>query len=523
MSKYKKRAQRANGLTPSFGTKLLIYVSCVSFFSLLLAILSILLYDTTTFRLNFVDRIKSQADILSQSCASAVVFMDAHSASETLKSLSITRDVIAACVYNKEGSVFAQFQREGRPYMFPSAPAQPSHAFNKRGLDVFRSIKFKNETVGLIHIRADLRESSSRTKRSMLISLIVLLVSLLSTGLLSLPLRKVILKPVLELRNAAEAASLDNDYSVRVKKYANDELGALADAFNQMITRVQLREKERDTAEEALISHRNHLEELVADRTATLEHLVETLEGAKKRLKQNQQELEITNKELEAFSYSVSHDLRAPLRAIDGFSMILLEDYSQQLDTEGQTHLNRIRAATQRMGRLIDDLLDLSRMNRRPLNKTTIVLLPIIEQIMKNLQDEQPNRPIELKIESLPPCQGDAHLLGVVWTNLLTNAVKFTSKKETAIIEIGSEIKENECVYFVKDNGAGFDMTYADKLFGVFQRLHTEIDFPGTGIGLATVQRIIHRHGGRIWAEGEIDQGATFFFTLHENEQKAQS
>jgi PAS domain S-box-containing protein len=225
-------------------------------------------------------------------------------------------------------------------------------------------------------------------------------------------------------------------------------------------------------------------------------------------------ELEAANKELEAFSYSVSHDLRSPLRTIDGFSQALLEDYADQLPAEGQNHLMRVRAATQRMGQLIDDLLNLSRVTRASMKLVPVDLSQLARSIVAELQRTQPERRVNFKITPNLKASGDPGLLRAVLENLLNNAWKFTSKREQAEIEFGSKHENDETVYFIRDNGAGFDMAYADKLFGAFQRLHAMTDFSGTGIGLATVQRIIHRHGGRIWAEGAVDQGATFFFTL---------
>ena len=224
--------------------------------------------------------------------------------------------------------------------------------------------------------------------------------------------------------------------------------------------------------------------------------------------------LETANKELEAFSYSVSHDLRSPLRAIDGFSRIVLEDYANRLDAEGRNYLERIRAASQRMGHLIDDLLQLSRHTRSEMHRTQVDLSTLARALAEELQKTEPERRVEFVITPNLVANADASLLRVVLENLLGNAWKFTGKQAAPKIEFGRTTREGAPAYFVRDNGAGFDMTYAHKLFGAFQRLHTTDDFPGTGIGLATVQRIIHRHGGRLWAEAEINRGATFYFSL---------
>lgn len=235
-----------------------------------------------------------------------------------------------------------------------------------------------------------------------------------------------------------------------------------------------------------------------------------------KNLAERSLEVEAANKELEAFSYSVSHDLRAPLRAVDGFSRILLEEHASQLSEEGRGFLHRVRDNAVNMGRLIDDLLAFSRLSRQPLKKQNVAMADLARQVLDELKQEQNGRRVDASVADLPQCEGDSKLLKQVFVNLLSNAFKYTRKREITRIEVGCENINGETVYFVKDNGAGFNMKYADKLFGVFQRLHRSEEYEGTGVGLAIVQRVIHRHGGRIWAEAAIDKGASFYFTLGE-------
>ena len=222
------------------------------------------------------------------------------------------------------------------------------------------------------------------------------------------------------------------------------------------------------------------------------------------------------SKELEAFSYSVAHDLRAPLRGIDGFSQALLEDCVDRLDADGKKYLKHIREAAQEMGELIDDLLNLSRVTRAELRRERVDVSELARSVLERLRESQPDRQVGLVVQDGLLAQADPRLLEVALMNLLGNAWKFTGKREAVRIEFAVKAGEHPPVYLVRDNGAGFDGKFADKLFGVFQRLHAAHEFEGTGIGLATVQRIVRRHGGRVWAEAEVDRGATFYFTLEE-------
>jgi len=242
------------------------------------------------------------------------------------------------------------------------------------------------------------------------------------------------------------------------------------------------------------------------------------IKDLEQRLARRTAELEAAHKELQDFSYSISHDLRAPLRAVNGFSRIVLEEFGSQLPEEARRHLERVRSAGERMGELIEGLLTFSHSGRQSLKQETVNSIEVAQSALEELNSEQNGRQIDLRIGKLSPCKADPMLFRQVWINLFSNAIKFTRDRTPAIIEAGSTREKGEVVYFVRDNGAGFDMQYSNKLFGMFQRLHRADEFAGLGIGLAVAQRIIHRHGGRIWAEGKVDEGATFFFTVDGND-----
>lgn len=280
----------------------------------------------------------------------------------------------------------------------------------------------------------------------------------------------------------------DLNYRLGMHGLFCSEFGSFASAFNQMTHNLEASHRQLD-------EYNRFLEQKVEARTV---------------------ELERSNKELEAFNYSVSHDLRAPLRSIDGFSQALADEYQDRLDETGHDYLRRVRLAANRMGELIDDLLRLSRLGRQEMSLDVVDLSGLATLALSKLQESDANRSVTYRVEPGLKARGDKHLLGIALDNLIGNAWKYSGRREHAEIEFGQIERDGRKVFFVRDNGAGFDMKYADKLFGAFQRLHTISEFEGTGIGLATVARILHRHGGSIWAESEVDKGATFFFVLSE-------
>jgi signal transduction histidine kinase len=463
----------------------------VSGTALILACVSFIAYDVFAIRRGMVENISMQAQVAGVNSVTALLFNDPDSANKTLASLSPVPNIISAAIYTADDRPFALFQHSPKTQV-PLLPVIPpgkleSYRFGSGTLILARMIVFQDKPLGKIYVLSDFSRLNSGVREYILIATFVLGACLSAALLISPFSRRAIAEPIIHLAEIARVVSRDKNYSVRATATANrDELSVLIESFNGMLSQIQVRDA-------ALQQGHDEMEQRVVERT---------------------RELSATNKELEAFAYSVSHDLRAPLRSIDGFSQALLDDYSDRLDEPGRKHLQRVRHAAQRMSRLIDDMLNLSRVTRSPIHNETLNLSAIARDIAEELCRTEPARKVEFTIEDGLNATGDANLLQAAMENLIRNSWKYTSSHVTAKIEFGRMKQNGTSPYFVRDDGAGFDPRYADRLFGAFQRLHTEAEFPGTGIGLATVQRIIHRHGGEIWAEGAVEKGATFYFTL---------
>ena len=458
-------------------------------------------YQYWSLRLATREALAVRGRIIAANSTASLAFANDADAREILSALRTDQHIVAAVLYDKGGHVFAAYPVGAAPDVVPTAPGPDGYRFERGLLIGFQPVEESgSRRLGTLYLASDLGAIYDTFRLSGVIGLAVMAVALLAAYFLSRILQGTISEPILALAETAKAVSTRQDYSVRAPKLGADELGALTDSFNQMLGRIAQQNDE-------LQRHAADLERRVEERTHELQERNDAL-------RRNAAELLAANTELDAFAYSVSHDLRAPLRSIDGFSQILLEDYSGTLDAAGRESLQRVRAASQRMGTLIDDLLKLARVTRVEIRTEDVDLSGMAREIAAELQRATPERLVEFAIAPGLSARGDARLLRVALDNLLRNSWKYTAKQAQPRIEFASIAANGERAFMVRDNGAGFDMQYADKLFGVFQRLHSPAEFEGTGVGLATVRRIITRHGGRIWAEGVVDRGATFYFTL---------
>jgi signal transduction histidine kinase len=397
--------------------------------------------------------------------------------------------VITAAIFDANGQLFAQYARsQGERLANPGDPSGKAVAtFRKDELVVRQPILLQGKRLGIVYIRSDLSETTQRLRQYVVISLMVLLFALLPALLLSYVFRKSVATPIVELAETARIVSQERNYSVRATPTGKrDEVATLIDAFNAMLAQIQQRDA-------ALQAARDELEQRVDDRT---------------------RQLVAANRELEAFSYSVSHDLRGPLEVISGFSYILSAEHGRELDPAARECVQQINNATKRMAELIDDLLNLSRVSTTSMHRERVDLSRISKEIAEQLCLREPSRRVEFVIHDCQVVQGDLRLLRIVMENLISNAWKYTSHHHQARIEVGCEQRNGHTFFYVRDDGAGFDPALADRLFKPFQRLHPASEFPGTGIGLATVQRIVLRHGGQLWAEGVVEKGAAFYFSL---------
>jgi len=697
-----------------------------------------IMYEFVTLRNGMARGLITRGELIAANSTAALAFQNEADATQVLSALKTDPRMVAGCLYDKDGRLFAKYPADAPAGVFPTLPVERGYRFEKGHLVVFVPVTREKRRLGTVYLKSDLSALTERFRFYTVFVSVVIAGSIVVTYALSARLQRRISEPILNLASTARSVSEHKDYALRAQKQSDDEIGLLTDSFNDMLNEIQqrsaslrknearlravlesaldciitideegkilefnpaaertfgysrrdvigkemapliippeMRQQHREglkkhllTGEARVLGRRIEMTAVSADGVefpvelaiirietegppvftgfarditerrraettrALLAGIVEssddaifskTLDGVvtswnagaerlfgyraaemigrsvtilnppentdeephiltllrrgeridhyetvrvrkdgqriavsvsisplkdadgritgasnitrdithlkraeeeirrlnaelEQRVVERTAQLEATNKELEAFSYSVSHDLRAPLRGIDGFSRVLEEDFAGKLDETGRSHLQRVRAAAQRMGALIDDMLMLSQVTRKEMRRELVDLSALAESIAAELRKAEPERHAEFRITPGLAAKGDPVLLRAVLENLLGNAWKFTSKRPEATIEFG-RIASNgdDNAYFVRDNGAGFDMAYASKLFGAFQRLHAAAEFRGTGIGLATVQRIVRRHGGRAWAEGAVDKGATFYFTL---------
>jgi len=457
---------------------------------LLLTCTAFLGYDLLTFRRSAVRQLSTLGEVIAANSTAVLAFDNADDATEVLGALKAERHIIAAALYDEQNRLFARYPAGVAAGEFPTQLQPDGYRFADSHLVGFTPVvQVKgSRRLGTLYLRSDMEALNERLRLyGGIAGLIVVVLSLVAYAL-SRKLQQQISRPILALAETAKAVSTRRDYSVRAGKLGEDELGLLTDAFNHMLEQIQERTL-------ALQRSYDEVEARVRDRTA---------------------QLETANKELEAFASSVSHDLRTPLRAISGLAEILLKSPENALTTEARRCVALIYRGSCEMDQLIDSIMAFSRLGHQAPVRQAVDLEALCRDVFRDLIGDRSVEEVDFRMAPLAPASGDPALLRQVLVNLLANALKFTRGSRPAVIEVGMvpPEEEGEVVYFVRDNGVGFDMNQADRLFGMFQRLYHSEEFEGFGVGLAMVRRIIERHGGRVWAEAEPGAGATFYFAL---------
>lgn len=459
--------------------------------ALLLACLAFLIYDFYSYRATLIQNLFAAAQIAGTNSVTALMFDDPQAAETTLSGLRNSPDVLSAAIVDPDGQVFAEYRRKDVQQGLV-APAMKPNVLREewtQGSEVLVAyrIEFSGNTEGTVYILARFHELGRRVRQYGLVVLVIFLLSTGAAALATTVFRRLVAQPITALASTARVITREKDFSLRAVTTANeDEIATLVEAFNDMLQEIQVRDK-------ALLEARESLEKRVQERTA---------------------ELRAANKELEAFSYSVAHDLRGPLDVVSGMSYVIQNTFQEKLGAEGLEMLETVQHSAKSMAALIDDLLNLARATTVGLERRPIDLTAMAQSVAEDLVIANPERQVEFTFAEGAVVNADQGLMSVVMDNLIRNAWKYTSRHVRASIEFAWTVQGGRRVFFVRDDGAGFDPQKAAKLFQPFQRLHSSSDFPGTGIGLATVQRIIARHGGRIWAEGQVERGATFYFTV---------
>ncbi|MCG7200506.1 ATP-binding protein [Marinobacter pelagius] len=465
--------------------KLLLLTLSVSCLGIVLVCISLVVVEHQAYKKQLESELITVASILAEQSAAAVLFRDQNQLDTIIASLRQIETIEQVCIYDANGEVLSSFQEKAGE-VCPSTSGTLDEGFSEKHYTMMRPILIEGDAVGSFYLKSRLQVLREHIRKFILYALVISVTIISILVLIAFKLQRLVSQPIQELSDAVETIARDEDYSVRVRVAGDDELGRLGAAFNDMISTIQQQNRR-------ITRSKDELERVVETRTA---------------------QLRLANSELEAFSYSVSHDLRQPLRAIEGFGLALEEDCADRLDDTGRDYLRRIRAATIRMGSLIDGLLILSRVSRKQLDVDVIDLSAMLREIVEELEEVDAAKKSVIEIEEGMKVTGDERLLRIAFQNLLQNAWKYSSRQSERRIRVSSDRQSETITVRIDDNGVGFDMKYVDKLFVSFNRLHSPSDFPGSGLGLATVYRIVNRHAGSVRAESAVDRGATFFVEL---------
>jgi signal transduction histidine kinase len=473
----------------SIQTKIVTIILLTSGMVLLLTFAAYFLYEYYSFKRTTVYQLSLMSRMIGANSSEAILASSKEDANQILSSLQVEPHILAGGIYDSTNNLFASYYHGNSEIKLPQSNSSDA-GFNVDGSLVVGSqpITHQGRPIGSVYLVSDMTAVFERFLLYTNIAGLIFILSILLAYFVSKRLQRNLSNPILELAETARLISANRNYSIRAKKHDNDEVGTLTDAFNQMLVRIESQNQE-------ILDFTHGLEEKVKARTIELEHAYE---------------------ELEAFSYTVSHDLSAPLRHIEAFMSEFLEENESKLEGDNKKLVTNTIRYARKMRQLIDDLLVFSQLSRKELTKDEIEMNELVHAVLQDVNPEPSDR-VKIKIDKLPNCRGDKSTLHQVWENLLSNAIKYSRKKDVSNIEIGCEKSNGMITYFVKDNGAGFDMRSYPKLFNAFQRLHPQSQFDGTGVGLAIVHRIIAKHHGKVWAQSAVDQGSTFYFSLPAN------
>jgi signal transduction histidine kinase len=478
--------------------------------ALLLACAAFLAHERITFRSAMVQRLSILAEVLGYNATSAILFNDAESATSTLAALRANPHVRSAGVYDREGRLFASYRRAGEEATSrqPEPPAEPANAerYDEGRLFLQRQIASDGKPIGRIFLESDLGELNERVRRYAGIASLVFLASSLVALVTSSRLQGAISGPILHLAQVAKSVSAEKNYSVRAVSSSEDELGLLVRSFNEMLAQIQ----ERDVALERA---RAELEQRVEERTRDLQQEIGERRQAEQALERQTEELARSNADLEQFAYVASHDLQEPLRMVGSYTQLLARRYQGKIDADADEFIHFAVDGVTRMQRLINDLLAYSRVGTHGNAFEPMDCEGILEKVLANLQTTIDGSAASVTHGALPTIVADASQMLQLFQNLIGNAIKFHSEGSPHV-HVAAEPRGGDWLFSVSDNGIGIEPKYRDRIFVIFQRLHSRSEYPGTGIGLAICKKIVERHSGRIWVESEAGKGSTFHFTI---------